>query len=99
MSLIVEEVEAAVKRQKCHKSTGADDVAIEMILVTGETGIEIIHKIYQEIWDTGIWPEDCATSIYIPLQKVPKIFATRELPHHRPAITFQQDYASDNPCV
>lgn len=45
MSLIVEEVEAAVKRQKCHKSTGADDVAIEMILVTGETGIEIIHKI------------------------------------------------------
>lgn len=49
--LMIEEVEATVKRQKCYKSTGADDVAIEMILATGETGID---EICQKIWDTSI---------------------------------------------
>lgn len=67
--ILIGEVEAAMKRLKCYKSPGIDDVTAEMITATDEMGVKVIHKICQKIWNTSIWPKDWTTSLYIPLHK------------------------------
>lgn len=59
------EVEAALNKLKTHKSSGVDNITLEMIVATGETGITLYHKLCQSIWNTCTWPDD----VYEPLHK------------------------------
>ena len=63
------EVELAVKQLKTGKATGFDDISAEMIKVSGDLGISLLHKLIVKIWQTGEWPEEWGRAVLIPIPK------------------------------
>lgn len=68
-SVLREEVTAAVRKLKTNKSPGEDNIVSEMITALGDSGIDVLHRICQLVWNEGKWPEDWTKSIYVPLYK------------------------------
>lgn len=68
-SILRSEVVAAVRKLKRGKSGGEDQITAETIKAMGEKGIDTIHTICEEIWNTGIWPSDWCKSVFIPIYK------------------------------
>ncbi|KAF0717444.1 Reverse transcriptase domain-containing protein [Aphis craccivora] len=54
----------AIKRLRNHKAAGLDDFVAEMIKVTTEKGVDIIHKVFSKIWTTGEFPKKWCVSIH-----------------------------------
>jgi hypothetical protein len=73
--LLAEEVRAAIKELKNNKTEGYDDIPAEMLKSLDEKAMKELIKICQEIYTSGIWPEDYLQSIMVPIQKKPN--ATR----------------------
>lgn len=67
--ILKEEVTAAVSKLKNNKSPGEDGVVAEMLTALEDTGVELLHRICQMIWDTDTWPDDWTKSIYVPIHK------------------------------
>ena len=73
--LLEEEVRTAIKELKNDKTEGYDDIPAEMLKSLDEKAMKEIIKICQEIYTSGIWPEDYLHSIMVPIKKKPN--ATR----------------------
>jgi hypothetical protein len=67
--ILYEEVEAATKRLKKHKSPGSDGITGEMIQAGGEKLAAEIHVICNEIWKQKRIPEEWAKSVIITIPK------------------------------
>lgn len=68
-TILISEVRAAIHKLKSAKAAGDDAITAEALKFIGEEGVAIIHKICQNIWETGIWPDDWRMSVFIPLHK------------------------------
>ena len=64
-----EEVHAAMKRMKCGKASGPSGVAIELLKVLGEEGIDWLLELLQRIWQEEKIPEDWKLSEIVPIYK------------------------------
>src|SRR6218665_370268 len=69
LEILHEEVEAAVKRLKRHKSPGTDGITDEMIQAEGEQIVDELHRICKQVWKEGRIPEEWAKSIIITIPK------------------------------
>ena len=67
--ILVEEVEAAIDKLREGKAVGLDRISAEVLKALDERGIKFVHMLCQQIWKTGIWPEDWSTSVLQPLHK------------------------------
>lgn len=67
--ITTEEITRAMNKMKNNKSTGKDDIPIELIRAGGPVVCKEIHKICQEIWDSGKWPEEWCKSVLVMLPK------------------------------
>ncbi|VEN37907.1 unnamed protein product [Callosobruchus maculatus] len=67
--ILKSEVEDAIKKLKNNKAPGIDEVTGEILKELGDEAVNIILKICNLIWETGIWPKDWTTSVMIPLHK------------------------------
>lgn len=67
--ILRQEVEAAVRALKNGKSAGLDNIPAELIKNGGETMIELLIKICNQIWKTGEWPTSWTQSLIITLPK------------------------------
>ena len=56
---------------KRNKATGADDIAIEMVSALEDLGLQKLTELLNEIYDTGVIPEDMSKSVFICLPKKP----------------------------
>ncbi len=63
------EVEWALKFIACKKSPGCNDIPIELIQECGEEGVNIMWKLCNHIWKSGVWPTDQKRSVFIPIPK------------------------------
>ena len=63
------EVEHAINRMKRGKATGADQIAIEMIIALKEFGVEKLTDFTNKVYDAGTFPEELSKSIFIALPK------------------------------
>lgn len=63
------EIEAALQKLKNGKTPGSDNIVAEMLKLSGENGIHILHLICNKIWKEGKWPKEWMESIYVPLHK------------------------------
>ena len=70
-SILRSEVEAALREMKKGKAMGEDGIAVEMLLILGEFGINLLTNHLNRIYDKGEWPEELSKSVFIPLQKKP----------------------------
>lgn len=66
------EVEQAIKDMKNKKSTEIDELPIKFLNYLHE---EVIVAMCNKIYDKGIWPEDFAKTVIIP---IPKKTCTKE---------------------
>ncbi|KAG1708451.1 DNA polymerase zeta catalytic subunit [Nymphon striatum] len=53
------------------KAVGPDEVSIEMLDALEEYGLNLVHKVFNEIYETGVFPEDFLASEFITLPKKP----------------------------
>ena len=60
---------AAVKSGKPGKRAGVDNIPAELIQAGGESMIDALLNICNEIWQTGEWPTTCTQSLVITLPK------------------------------
>lgn len=65
------EIEDALKHIKLNKATGPDKIATEVLLALEGFGIEILHKLFNNIYNTGTFPKEMMRSIFIALPKKP----------------------------
>ncbi|GFS04657.1 endonuclease-reverse transcriptase [Elysia marginata] len=65
------EVEWAIRQLPSGKSAGVDNIQIyaEMIKVSGDSGVELYHKLCLKIWETEQWPEEWRKSVFVTLPK------------------------------
>ena len=67
--ILREEVETALKSLKPGKSSGVDNIQVELIHAGGETMIDALLNICNKIWQTGEWPTTWNQSLVITLPK------------------------------
>jgi len=63
------ELELAIEKLKCHKSTGIDQIPTELIKAGGRTIRYEIHKLIISIWSEvemhEVWKESIIAPIYV----------------------------------
>jgi Reverse transcriptase (RNA-dependent DNA polymerase) len=67
--ILGEEVRAAIKELKNNKAEGIDNIPAEMLKSLEEGAMKEMIQICQDIYTTGIWPEDFLQAIIIPIKK------------------------------
>ena len=63
------EIRQAMALLANNKSPGEDNVPIELIREAGNEGVDVLHKLMNTIWRTGVWPTKWKRSIYVPIYK------------------------------
>jgi len=69
--ILKEEVLAAIREMKNNKTEGSDNIPAEVLKCLGEKAMEELVVLCQDIYRTGIWPEDFLETIMIPIKKKP----------------------------
>ena len=70
-TILKDEIRSAIKQMKTGKALGPDEIATETIEAVEEFGVDILYDLLNEIYNTGIIPEDMFKSIFIALPKKP----------------------------
>ena len=70
--VLISEIEKAIKDLKSGKASGSDMITSEIIKALDETGVQIIHKLVNGIYKTGVIPTSMNEPIFICLPKTPK---------------------------
>jgi hypothetical protein len=65
----LEEVKAAIKKQRINKSPGADNIQSELLKGSGEIFMERLHGLFLEVWKKEEMPEDWKKGILCPIHK------------------------------
>lgn len=64
-----EEIERTVYILKNNKVTGSDEVPPELLKLINKRGMAVLHKLFNKIYNTGIYPIQWFTSAFMPLPK------------------------------
>src|SRR5580692_3191081 len=59
----------AVKEMKRNKAVGVDGIAGEFLKALGEKGMKELVQMCKKMYEEGVWPEDFAGVVMIPIQK------------------------------
>ena len=82
------EVEKSIKEMRNKKATGDDDVPGDVLKLDGESGLKIMTKLINTIYETGEWPKDFTEVTMIALKKKPQ--ATKCSDHPQSALSHIQ---------
>ena len=52
-----------------NKASGGDGIPVELFQILKDDAVTVLHSIYQQIWKTQQWPQDCKRSVFIPIPK------------------------------
>ena len=52
-----------------NKDSGSDGTPVELFQILKDDAMKALHSIFQQIWKTQQWPQDCKTSVFIPIPK------------------------------
>jgi hypothetical protein len=62
-------VEKAIKEVRNKKATGDDNVPGDVLKLLGESGLKIMKKLFNTVYETGEWSKDFTDVIMIALKK------------------------------
>ena len=60
--------------------SGCDVIPVDLLKNLKDDAIQVLHSMFQQIWKTQQWPQDCKRAILIP---IPKKGSTKECAKHR----------------
>ena len=63
------EVKWALESITMNKASGGDGIPVELFQILKDDAVKVLHSICQQIWKTQQWPQDCKTSVFIPISK------------------------------
>jgi len=63
------EIYQAIHRTASRKSAGPDEVPVKLLKEGGDEAVTRMHKICLELWETGEWPGEWTSSVFVPLPK------------------------------
>ena len=63
------EVKWALESITTDKTSGADDILVELFQILKDDAVKVLHSICQQIWKTQQWPQDWKRSVFIPIPK------------------------------
>ena len=63
------EVKWALESITTNKASGGDGIPVELFQILKDDAVTVLHSIYQQIWKTQQWPQDCKRSVFIPIPK------------------------------
>ena len=52
------EVKWALESITMNKSTGGDEIPVELFQILKDDAVKVLHSICQQIWETQQWPQD-----------------------------------------
>ena len=67
--ILREEVASAIKKLTDGKAPGYDNVTAEELRASGEAGVEILHRLCNQIWRTEVFPDDWGRALITPIYK------------------------------
>ena len=67
--ILKDEVATALKHLKEGKAAGFDGISAEEMKATGEIGIDVIHKLCRQIWESEQIPNDWGKAVIVPIFK------------------------------
>ena len=68
--ILKDEVATALKHLKEGKAAGFDGISAEEMKATGEIGIDVIHKLCRQIWESEQIPNDWGKAVIVPIFKM-----------------------------
>ena len=63
------EVKWALGSITSNKASGGDGIPVEIFQILKDDPVKMLHSICQQIWKTQQWPQDCKSSVFIPVPK------------------------------
>ena len=63
------EVKGALGSITVNKASGGDGIPVELFQILKDDAVKVLHSICQQIWKVQPWPQDCKTSVLIPIPK------------------------------
>ena len=63
------EVKWALGSITMNKASGGDGIPVEVFQILKDDAVKVLHSIWQQIWKTHQWPQDCKRSVFIPIPK------------------------------
>ena len=46
-----------------------DGIPVELFQILKDDSVKVLHSIFQQIWKTQQWPQNCKSSVFIPIPK------------------------------
>lgn len=68
-AITTEEIRRAIGTAKDRKAVGPDQIPVEILKLLDDNGISVLQKIFNQIYNTGKFPDKWLTSHFIPLPK------------------------------
>ena len=50
-------------------ASGGDGIPVELFQILKDDSVKVLHSIFQQIWKTQQWPQNCKRSVFIPIPK------------------------------
>ena len=63
------EVKWALGSITINKASGGDGISAELFQILKYNAVKVLHSICQQIWKSQQWPQDCKSSVFIPIPK------------------------------
>ena len=63
------EVRWALESITTNKASGGNGIPVELFQILEDDAVKVLHSIWQQIWKTQQWPQDCKRSVFIPISK------------------------------
>ena len=63
------EVKWALGSTTTNKASGGDEIPVELLQILKDDAVKVLHSIWQQIWKTQQWPQNCKMSVSIPIPK------------------------------
>ena len=72
-----------------NKASGSDRIPAELFKILKDDSVKMLHSVWQQVWKTQYWPQDCGRWVIIPGPKKDNAknvqTAIRLCPFHKPA--------------
>ena len=63
------EIKWALESITMNKASRGDGIPVELFQILKDDAVKVLHSIFQQIWKTQQWPQDCKRSVFISIPK------------------------------